>query len=103
MTFKELRKNAKLTVSEVAEKLKRKTNTIYSYENSQRLPSFAILSQMASVYKVSLEEIKATYDYHKARMKGEKTVEDEIVEILSGVSESEKKIILNNALKKLSD
>lgn len=65
MTFKELRKQANLSVECVSKKLGRKPQTIYKYESSFRLPSFHILTQMSEIYKVDLEELLKTYEIHK--------------------------------------
>ena len=63
MTFKELRKQANLSVEYVSKKLGRKPQTIYKC--SFRLPSFHILTQMSEIYKVDLEELLKTYEIHK--------------------------------------
>lgn len=65
MTFKELRKQAGLSVHEVAKILRRNPQTIYKYESSFRLPSFHILTQMSEIYKCDLEELLKTYKVHK--------------------------------------
>jgi len=101
MTFKELRENKGITVMQVSKKINRKTSTIYMYETSKRLPSFTILTQLASIYNVSLDEMKATYDYHRARMNSEPTIEDCVGEILVGMSDVEKSVILHNVLSSL--
>lgn len=69
MKFKELRKQANLSVDEVAQKLGRKKETIYKYESSFRLPSFHILSQMSVIYKIDLETLLKTYRLHEKEYK----------------------------------
>lgn len=98
MTFKELRKDAGLTVKDVSKKIGISTSTIYSYENSSRLPTVSILTQLARIYKVDFEEILTVYNNHKFAKDGG-NIENELIKILSNVSKDEQSIILNNVVR----
>lgn len=101
MTFKTLRKHAGLTVKEVSKKAGISESSIYSYENSSRLPTVSILTQLARIYHVTYDEIITIYNKHKAIKDGELTVEEELKKILANVSKEDQEIILNNALETL--
>ena len=101
MNFRELRKKANLSVKDVAEKLGISSTSIYSYETSLRLPTVSILSQMARIYHVSMEEITLVYNYHKAKKNGELTFEEQIAELLEPLPCMDKLAILDNVKKTL--
>jgi len=62
MTLRELRENAKLNITEAANKLEITTRYLSMIENNERKPSIRLMNKMSIVYKQKPEKIfLATY------------------------------------------
>lgn len=61
--LKELRKDKKLTQSELAKQLEVSGNTIYSWENDKQEPSMSTLLKLSEIFEVSLDFLFGKSDY----------------------------------------
>ena len=57
LTLKEARKNKKLTLEEVAEKLNLTASTISKYENGTIIPKIDQINSLLKLYEVRYEEL----------------------------------------------
>ena len=51
------RTNAKMTQSEVAEKLRVSKTSVVNWENGKTMPSFVVLNALAELYEIPLDNI----------------------------------------------
>lgn len=61
--LKELRREKKLTQSELAKQLEVSGNTIYSWENDKQEPSMSTLVRLSEIFEVSLDFLFGKSDY----------------------------------------
>lgn len=68
--LRELRKNRKLTLRELSEKINLRANTLSQFENGKRKPSIESLNTLADFFNVSVDYLMGrTNDLHNAKKK----------------------------------
>lgn len=59
--LEELRRKARLTQTELAQKLKVKQNTISNWENGKAKPDIPTVAKLAEIFETSVDEVIACF------------------------------------------